>query len=674
MKHFLSLIKRKGLHVEKGNSNNPELVHQINHELMNNGFILSKDLFDRLSTQSVENLELIMNDLLKGINHVIGGDGYVATYKGFPQSVLAISYSEFVINAILYYWTNQTWRPNETVGLEREFGFELAKMTELRLLERTQFDSIFTDIVYANNSISIFDKEIINWFIKEGATFKFKNIKFKEIAAYVGQKLLNEDSVEVLPTGNATDVLRIWAAYSGGDEGLKTNTRFKNPTSRQRRVLRNTLERCYNLEDSFKGKREMWLRFLFLLHPMATPNAKRCPVLASFTDKLRNSPKELETFNAKVERLLLAKDASVFELLRKAPGVFTRRLDHLVRVFGITAINEWLSVEPSTKNLIIAYNHFSDRDKASDGRGAILADQSQSKVVTYKALEPLDSKLVATITSSIITALNNVTSETLSDKKVYIDLPLYYRPLDANNRASNLSLNGNVNGTVEKADVNKTIRLYVHWEGRDDIDLSAMLISSDNKVTKVGWNGRHHSNGGVIYSGDNTGHSDKNAEYIDITPNKLGGDIEWVILDANIYRGKQNFKAYNGKIKTGWMLRDNPEANTAWLPKTVSNAQVLASEGKIAYLMAYHVPTNNIVYLDLTTASSNVTTTEDALKMRIFLDKFVSLNGDEEISWKKINQGHLLHILAGEVVSSQEEADIHFSELTTQEEVSKYLL
>tara|TARA_R110000772_G_scaffold17946_3_gene50021 strand:+ start:158396 stop:160417 length:2022 start_codon:yes stop_codon:yes gene_type:complete len=673
MKHLVTLIKRKGLHVEKGNSDNVDLVHQINHELMNNGFILSKDLFDRLATKTTEELTAIMNELLKGINHVVGGSGYVATYLGFPQSVLAISYTEFLVNAILYYWTNQAWRPTETVGIEREFGFELAKMKELSLLEESQVNSVFTDIVYANNSISSFDKEIIDWFIQNGAEFNFKNIKFKEIAAYVGQRLLNETSVEKLPTNDATNVLRIWAAFSGGDEGLKTNTRFKNPTNRQKNVLLRTLEGCYNLEDSFKGNREMWLRLLFLLHPMVSKNAKRYPVLASFTSKLRNTPKELKTFNSKIEGLLDAKDASVFELLRKVPGVFTRRLDHLVRVFGATAFTKWVECAPPTKNLIQAYNHFTDRDKESEGRGAILASQAQSKVVTYKALEPLDSKLVETIKTGIINLLNNATSDTLGDKKVYIDLPLYYRPLDANNRASNMSLDGNVNGTVVKADVNKTIRLYVHWEGRDDIDLSAMLITSNNEVTKIGWNGRHHAGNGVVYSGDNTGHNAKNAEYIDITPSALPSNTEWIVLDANIYRGKRNFKAYNGTIKTGWMLRDRPEENDAWLPKTVANAQVLASEGKIAYLMAYHVPTKSIVYLDLTTDSSNVTTSEDALKMRIFLDKFVSLESDEDLSWEKINQGHLLHLLAGEVVDDVEVADIHFSELTTTEEVSKYL-
>ena len=120
MKHFVSLIKRNGLYIEVGASNNEALAHQINHELMNNGFVLSKDLFDRLATLDEAALTVVMTDIKQGLDYIVGGDGYVATYLGFPQSVLAISYEEFAINAILYYWTNQAWRPSETVGLERE--------------------------------------------------------------------------------------------------------------------------------------------------------------------------------------------------------------------------------------------------------------------------------------------------------------------------------------------------------------------------------------------------------------------------------------------------------------------------------------------------------------------------------------------------------------------------
>lgn len=675
MRNFISLIKRKGLFIEAGTSKNEALAHQINHELMTNGYFLSKDLFDRLATLDRDALTTVMNDLHKGLSYILGSDGYSPTYKGFPQSVLAINYTEFVLNAILYYWSNRAWRPNELQGLERSFGFEIGEMKELRLLEKGEFDSIFTDIIYSKTSISAFDKEIVDYFIERDTPFNFSKISFKEILAYVGQRLLDNPKVTTLPTKDATNILRIWAAYSGGDEGLKANTKFKNPNSRQTKVILRTLESCYNLEDSFKSYREVWLRVLFYLHPMAKGNTKKFNTVATYSDTLRNNPKALKTFNSKIEELLSNKDVAVFEVLKKAPGVFTRRLDHLVRVFGYRAIQEWFTIRPSVKNLVTAYNHFTDRDKEVAGRGAILADQSQSKVVTYDALAPLPTELVSDIKGLIMeTFCDGVDISTnLRNKRVAIDAPLYYRPLDVNNRASNLSLNGAVNGTVEKANTERTIRMYVHWEGSDDIDLSGFLITRDSEVFKVGWNANHKIGEGMVYSGDNTGHNDKNAEYLDITPSLLPDNTEWVIVDAVIFRGRRTYREYNGTIKMGWMLRNSPECNKHWLPNTVANAQVLASDSRVAYLMAYHVPSASVVYLDLAQDTRNVTTGEDALKMRIFLNKFVSLDSGEEINWDRINQGHLLHLLAGEVVDNPEDADIHFTDTTTLEEVSRYL-
>ncbi len=57
-----------------------------------------------------------------------------------------------------------------------------------------------------------------------------------------------------------------------------------------------------------------------------------------------------------------------------------------------------------------------------------------------------------------------------------------------------------------------------------------------------------------------------------------------------------SFKAYNGKAHLGFMSVAKPEANEHWQPKLLKNAKVLTSDSKVAYLMAYHVPTKNIVY------------------------------------------------------------------------------
>jgi len=668
MKHLISFQKKKGLHVVVRNEeiNNVHLVQQINHELMKYGFMLSQELANALKTKSKMYLTEVYNQLGSFLHRVVGSGGYEPIYRGFPQSVVEMSQAEFVWKAICHYWSGGTWRPEDTRYIQREFAFEPVKYKTINLLTAAEYDTIFTDIIYSGDSISDFDKEIISHNLKLGAPYDFNKISFNETKAYIGRALLENDTTDKLPTRDATLVLRMYSAYSGGDEGLKENTRFKNPRAFQRRILLRTLDNCYNLEEAFKMNREKWLRLLFYLHPMSKGNATLFPTVAKYTDLLRNNPKQLKTFNAYVDDYVKMKDPAVFTLLKKRPGAFTRKLDHMVRVFGYTAIEQWLSLDLRMDQLVTAYNHFVDRGEKKD-RGAILAGAGSSEVVTYGTLEPLDQRLVLKITSAIMSKLQDFRKE----ETVFIDRTLYYRPLATNNRASSLALGSATAGTAELVDTSKTVRMYVHWHGRSDIDLSALVINKNNTVQKVGWNANKSvGQGAIVYSGDNTGYADKNAEYMDVTISKLSSEVEWVILEARIYRGPNTYAGYNGKARAGWMLRARPEANTHWLPETIENAIILNSSSRTSFLSALHVPTGNIVMLDLAMGRNNVSSAEDGLKMRSYLETFVTLDdGSNEVKWDKINQGHILNLLYN-VVDNPEEADIVFDENTTSEAVT----
>jgi len=672
MKHTIAFQKRKGLYIKAGTSNNQNLVHQISHELMSKGFVLSKGLFDALVSQDEKQLSKIHNQLCSFLDKVVGGSGYQAIYTNFPKAVTKMSHLEFVINAINHYWSAGSWRPEDSEVMKKKYALETVNYTELKLLTKSEYQSIFTDILYSGSSISAFDKKIVDWAITknkfEVTEDVIKKISFNETKAYIGTLLFDAD-LDVLPTADATLVLRMYAAYCGGDEGLKENVKFNNPKSRQRRLLLKTLNGAYNLEESFKNYREKWLRVLFYLNPLTKKNKTLYPNVAKWAEKLRNNPKDMKTFNSKVEYLISMKDSKVFELLVKRPGVFTRRLDHMVRIFGFEAFEKWLHLDMTMDKLITAYNHFTDRAEKKE-RGAILASQSSSQVVTYDALAPLDERLVKKILDAIMYKLRSFKK---NPKKVFIDRSLYYTPLATNNRASSLSISGKVNGTTEIVKFEKkegTIRIYVHWDKEHDIDLSGLMIDKDNNVIKVGWNSYHHFGGAIIYSGDNTGYSSQNAEYIDIVPNKMPKGSEWVIVEARIFRGPKSFKNWNGNVRMGWMLRNKPNSNENWLPKTIEHAVKVESEAKTAYLMAFHIPSNNIVYLDVAMGNNIVSTAADSIKMRTYLESFITLDdGKAEINWKKLNQGHILYLL-NDVVDDWRDADEIYDENTTSEKIS----
>lgn len=679
MKHFYTFLKKKALHLAFDPASSPqneELAHQINHELMRIGYVLDEPTFRALAAQTSDELARVYDELSRGIAEVVpNGDEYEPIYRSFPQSVLQMSYGEFLVNALVHYWSFGQWRPEDAEHLEREFAVEAVDYKQVGSLSDAGYQRMFDDLLYGNVSLSALDKRVVDFYLDQGGEFEFSRIVFKEIASYVGKRLLDTPSVEILPTRRATTVLRIWAAYSGGDEGLKENTKFSNPSSRQRRVILRTLEACTDLEDSLKSRREVWLRFLFMLHPTTKKNRARFPTLADYADRLRNDPKSMLTYNARVERAIRDRDPVIFELLTKRPGVFMRRLDHMVRLFGVDAIYAWLKIERLRfSQLVTVYNHFAGRADEDQSRAAVLASQSASQMVTYEALEPLEEELVEHITSLVMARIKEFRAEELDAGSVFIDRSLYYTPLATNNRASSLALDAKPIGTAEPFTSDKTLRMYVMWEGKSDIDLSGFVLTRHNEVVKVGWNGAHKYGDQIVYSGDNTGYSEKNAEYLDINTGKIPDDVEWVVVEARIYRGPDTFAGYNGKAHIGWMVRSRPEKNNLWVPKTLEHAMVLASKARTAYLMAYHAPSKNVVYLDMAMGSAAVSTASDAIKMRGFLNKLVNVDTQHEaISWKRLNQGHILELLSADVTADEESAEITFDANTTSEHVGRLI-
>jgi hypothetical protein len=672
MKHFISFQKRKGLFLNEGTESNRLLAMQIQTELFKYGFVCSEQLHIALGKQDQQTLTEVYNDLCKGLKTIVGESGYEPIYRNFPQSVQALSHEEFVWNAISHYWSFGTWRPEDIEFMSREFALEDVNYKEISLLTERQFDSVFTDIVYSGSSISKWDKEIVDWFIDSelAPKLEFNHITFKETKAYIGKRYL--DLGKELPVRSATDVLRIYAAYCGGDEGLKDKTKFKQPKRSVKNALLRTLNECYDLEESFKTYREVWLRVLFYLNPLTSENKRLFPILASFAWKLRNNSKELKTFNSRLELAIKNKDVTIFDLLAKRKGVFMRRMNQLFQVFGMTAIDEFVKLEPTFEQLVTLYNYFADRDQEKD-RAVVLANQNKSNVSTFGALEALPSEVVEEIRGKLMVQIYKKV-KMKNTKKVFINRSLYYSPLATNNRASSFSISSKAIGTVEKLPEDKTLRVYCHWVEKYDIDLSAFVINQDNSVVKVGWNGDHKFGTSITYSGDNTGYAYKNAEYLDLNLNNLDG-VEWVVFDARIFRGP-NFNNWpNEGVLCGWMQRSKPERNNHWLPETVEHATKITSNSKSAYLCAVHVLTKNLVYLDVALDRNNIVArAADAIKMRTFLEKFVILDdGKEEVNWKKLAQGHVINLLAGSVVKTKEEADIVFDENTTWEQVARMM-
>lgn len=673
MKHFYSLLKRQGLFIDLTNDNtsdNTYAVHMVNHELIELGYVLAPDTFKALVKKGIDYITNLRDELLTNLNTIIPKDGGVIIYRNFPHDVPTSNYNTLYSALSLYSGSSNS----DDIGthIPSGFAFEPNKLKHLSLLTEAELNSIFTDLIYSSKSISANDKVIVDYFIKNGFEFDLSKITFNETKSYIGKRLLEDTSIEVLPIKSATTVLRIYASYSGGDEGLKEETVFKKPSKRLANVLLKTLDACYDLEESFKLYREKWLRVLFYINPMTAKNKVKYPTLYKFSDAIRNNPKTLKTFNSYVEEGLLKKDEKVFELLKKRSGVFGRRLDQTVRIFGAKAVDHFLATKVKFTSLVDNYNHFTNRDTATD-RSVILANSGSSKLTTFGALEALPKKTVSEIKDKLFNKMNEMKHPLLADKKVYIDRALYYRPMVDNNRASSLSL-GQANGTIEKLpDFTQTLRMYVQWYSGSDIDLSGFIIFDDNSVIKVGWDSYQNVDY-VVYSGDNTGKSSVNDEYIDINLDKVPANAEWIVTDARVYSGNNYNKFIGGSPRAGWSALADGQVNHVMQKDKLTNSMLLSADAKNAFLTAYNVKEKAVVYLDIASSGGSISGGEDALKIRTYLNKIAVFDdGKNEVDWSRINQGHIINLLATNIVDTPEEADIVFDESTTFEEVAKYI-
>jgi hypothetical protein len=454
--------------------------------------------------------------------------------------------------------------------------------------------------------------------------------------------------------------LRAYAAFSGGDEGLKQHVKFANLNNSRKRSLLASLDRCVDLEDAFKGKSEIWKRALFNMNPMATANRKQYPNVAQFAERLRNQPKSLKTFNSKLQGAIDRNDFNqTMALCKMRPSLFAQKLNHLCGVFGTMVIPEFLKVNPSVKHLIAAYNRFANYEKT--GGATILAGQDASNVTTYKTANNVTASQAATITEMLLNHLKVTLKE--SNEKVFIDPKLYYRPLATNNRAANFSLDVKAIGTTESLPEDaKVVRAYVHWHGKSDIDLSAHALVN-GRWKKIGWDSSYNSVG-ITYSGDNTGHSNKNAEYFDVELDVAHANgVEWVLCNAFVYRGNAfgNWRSKGG-VQVGYMIRQHPESNEHWLPETVKQALDMTTNARNTWAYAIHIPTRSFVYLDVNLSqASNVSTGNDAQAVLDYIETIFSPKADK-ISWVKLNQGHLLNLMYPNTVDSVEEADLVFDE------------
>lgn len=586
---------------------NSQEVMSLNAEFMRLGYIMSKDLFYALSKMTINDLnKKIVQHTIPAMKEIKGADVvYEPMYPNFPRQVMEMDECELYGNALMHYWMMGTWKPQYD-KLPREFALENTKFKEVALITEEQFMGIFTTIVSANESLSVQDISIVEWYMNTYIRLPFPNsIPFKEnLCILVGRAIQNKKGMwlkDLLKT--PTDVLRVVTYMCGGDISLAANTKFDSFPRGTRRMIVQALENCINEED-IQRHRNKWKRLFHNLHVGEHKNAPKTNLIAN---KLR-AGKTLRTVNGQVQRHIDAGEhLQASQLLTKRPGEFARRLDHLLRITPELqqryVVQDFLSVadKVSTRVLLQVSGHFKNRCEPEPTQRIVFPKGAVQRAQVIPAFEnALPAKTVQMVMKGLGDTLLARFSALDPLGKVFVDPLLKGCPIPAQQRSASASADTVARGTrfPMGASDKGTLRLAIYWVGRD-VDLSATFHNEEFKnIGHISWTNLTNQEIGACASGDITSAPNGAAEFIDVPIEQaLKAGVRYVAMNVLSY----SHIPFN-RIETcyvAWMFRDSPNAGEIFDPKTVQGKLDLNMDSKHCIPVLFDLKTREVVWADL---------------------------------------------------------------------------
>jgi len=260
--------------------------------------------------------------------------GEFVVYKNFPDEVLDMSEAGYWIRQICMY----VGAPNEwftTQAIERPMLDERLSVKVLDLAGPDVLERISASLKASRFRWTDLQQEHALHLLATSnvpldlSVFGFKENGVRVIAASLGQER------EIL-LQDATDVLRLAAQLSDSDVTLRGDVKFSSFNRQRRRQLVTLLEAAPNLEEDLGTRPRLFKQLLSRLHP-GDFGARR---LCAAYDRLYRG--DIQTHNARIERLLGARDDQAIALISARPGDFARRLYMLCSNYGALAASTFL--------------------------------------------------------------------------------------------------------------------------------------------------------------------------------------------------------------------------------------------------------------------------------------------------------------------------------------------
>lgn len=560
------------------------------------GYTLNQDALAAAQRAALKDLERSL-DAAKSLK---GDAKYQLMYPNFPRQVADAADIELYVNAIMHYIGDAigvrimpAYNKAERAGLT-----EPVKVISLGVADDSALSALARKLVEQGQPFSEQDKADLALLadrVSGGVT------GVKENAATLAIMFPRIDWSASFTT--VVDVLRLAAAYSGGDVSLAASTRFKLTRTQRRTILgmvEAILARRADAAEDFARHAEQWKRLARQLHHGEF--SLRFPLASAQLDLLQRG-EGMPSLNARVEAAISAGDyEALLSLVTTRPGVLARRLFELLTKFpaqraSTVAAFSACAQQVSIPVLVQLHNHFSSPGAGALPKRVILSKAVSTGLLVDNRLSGRYDDVIAAIEHGLSGRKAGVRASIDKDKAAQYAVPLAVRSASPGmrqiGRGSRIKIHGD----------KSTIRLFMHWRnledgGRVDLDLSTVFANEDfSNVETIAYYNLRSQGINAAHSGDITSAPNGAAEFIDIDIEAaLAAGYRYVL--PTIYNYTRQSLSLVPQAWAGVMLRTEPQSGEVFEPATVEERFDMTVNSVNATPFAFDLATRELIWMD----------------------------------------------------------------------------
>lgn len=626
--------------------------------------------------------ELLRLEIIPMISNFLGTGVPAPFYRGFPDSVRALSVPELVVDQYLHYYRTYGQGDFSAAGhsvfekeVERKCFREKTEVRDFAVLTETEAAAKLTEyaegLLAGTRPLSDDRYGFLLDFLLEyhyhPKNCASKSTAFRLLADtgdlyYTGFLMLSD----VTKMAEELNFRRKAEKISKDRDDFDKKSKVEESRSvfrldlpnRDRKLITAVIDRLIadgkiNIRDCFERKAR-WSGLLHHIHYRT-----KDPKGIEFVSAMRG-PENRSILSAFEKAMAESGPLSAADVLVRAgkPGLLLRNLDYLLS--RCSSDNEVRSLleKTDTRNTVMLIQLLLHYEQEWDRGSRIFTFVKNSRLKKHEetAIEARRRRTVLAQRDrdAVSAVIRGMLERNLKGRlgRVYIDPAMKNAALPLQESAGQGGFGVLNRGTRIPLAPGKKIRAFTYWEKVHDIDLSVIGLGKDGEQVEFSWRSMAHSQSAAItFSGDETSGFDGGAEFFDVDPvlfREKYPNIRRLIFCDNIFSDDDTPTFRDCVCRAGYMLRDTDDSGDIFEPRTVQSSFTVDCGSNFAYLFGLDLETNDFVWLNTTSAARQRVAGEEPMG---FLMKVFDMT-------RVINVYDFFRMMATELTDDPEKADV----------------